>query len=298
MVVQRRGKFRLLEPSARDDKLACAVSSMCSAASRCTARLLMQQHLHAQIQIASGDEGDVRPSDWLKLRLGGLMGMQQDTWDDAWRPPASIQAFTMALFLSLGVVTDRLIEVGLGDSFALMSAVTAAIWAGVYELGRTQQKGYRLTREEQEELDELQIDFTGDTRLSPHHHRRHRAPKLIGHTFYRLPQAKPVHRLGGGCTTYLCLCLGENTRPRRLVSRGSISPESAEWWDVPFSGWAAVVALTCGSLTCASLTCASLTCGPLCRLCGGEAGGQAIGPHAHQRVHRRLQVPVWEVPHV
>jgi len=55
----------------------------------------------------------------------------------------------------------QVIEVGLGDSFALMSAITASIWAGVYELGRTQQKGYRLTREEQDEMDLLAVDFQG-----------------------------------------------------------------------------------------------------------------------------------------
>jgi hypothetical protein len=60
----------------------------------------------------------------------------------------------------------QVIEVGLGDSFALMSAITASIWAGVYELGRTQQKGYRLTREEQDEMDLLAVDFQS-TFLTP-----------------------------------------------------------------------------------------------------------------------------------
>lgn len=66
-----------------------------------------------QIQIASGDEGDVRPSDWLKLKLGNVMGMEQDTWDDDWKPPASIQAFTMGVFASMGTVVDRV-----GDTFS------------------------------------------------------------------------------------------------------------------------------------------------------------------------------------
>ncbi len=111
---------------------------------------------------ASGREGDVRPSDWMKVRLGSLLGMGQDTWNDTWDVPVALQAFTLSLFALLGFGVERGIAVGTSNGngiFPLSAALASGVWAGVYELGRTQQKGYKLSREEQEQAEEQQRDF-------------------------------------------------------------------------------------------------------------------------------------------
>ena len=103
---------------------------------------------------ASGDAGAVRPSDWVKVKLGSALGESQKTWSEDYAAPIPIEAFTMSLFLLFGVAIDRSIVVGAGDVsgyFALSSAVVGCLWAGFYELGRMQQTGYRVTREEQGE---------------------------------------------------------------------------------------------------------------------------------------------------
>jgi hypothetical protein len=103
---------------------------------------------------ASGDAGAVRPSDWVKVKLGSALGESQKTWSEDYAAPLPIEAFTISLFLLFGVAIDRSIVVGAGDVsgyFALSSAVVGCLWAGFYELGRMQQTGYRVTREEQGE---------------------------------------------------------------------------------------------------------------------------------------------------
>ena len=111
---------------------------------------------------ASGREGDVRPSDWIKVRLGQAMGMGQETWADDWEVPVALQAFTLSLFAMLGFGMERAIAVGAGNGngvFPMSAALASGVWAGVYELGRTQQKGYKLSREEQERAEQEQRDF-------------------------------------------------------------------------------------------------------------------------------------------
>ncbi len=111
---------------------------------------------------ASGREGDVRPSDWMKVRLGEALGMGQETWDDTWAVPLALQAFTLSTFALLGFAVERGIAVGTGNGnglFPLSAALASGVWAGVYELGRTQQKGYKLSREEQEQAEQEQKDF-------------------------------------------------------------------------------------------------------------------------------------------
>lgn len=115
-----------------------------------------------KVSQASGREGDVRPSDWMKVRLGEVLGMGQATWTDDWDVPVALQAFTLSLFALLGFGAERAIAVGTGNGngvFPLSAALASGVWAGVYELGRTQQKGYKLTREEQEREEQQQKDF-------------------------------------------------------------------------------------------------------------------------------------------
>jgi len=96
------------------------------------------------------------------VKLGSALGESQKTWSEDYAAPIPIEAFTMSLFLLFGVAIDRSIVVGAGDVsgyFALSSAVVGCLWAGFYELGRMQQTGYRVTREEQAEMDAEWQDF-------------------------------------------------------------------------------------------------------------------------------------------
>uniref|UniRef100_A0A7S4PKP5 Uncharacterized protein n=1 Tax=Guillardia theta TaxID=55529 RepID=A0A7S4PKP5_GUITH len=114
------------------------------------------------IRQAGGVDGDVRPSDWVNIKLGKFFEMEQETWKDDWRAPVPLQMFTFSLFFLAGLAIERGIVVGAGDVngfFAFSAALSGCIWAGVYELGRTQQRGYRLTREEQEAMDQEWKDF-------------------------------------------------------------------------------------------------------------------------------------------
>ena len=115
------------------------------------------------VSSASGDPDDVRPSDWVKVRVGNALGMGQSGWVDDWTAPAPLEAFAVLLFLLLGACVDRALALaGLGDGdgfFAVSSGASLTLWAGVYELGRTQQRGYRLTREEKEGDERDAADF-------------------------------------------------------------------------------------------------------------------------------------------
>eukprot|EP00960_Hanusia_phi_P011217 327941-Hanusia_phi.AAC.2 len=114
------------------------------------------------VRQAGGVDGDVRPSDWVNIKLGRFFEMEQETWKDDWKAPIPLQLFTFSLFFIAGLAIERGIVVGAGDVdgfFAFSAALSGCIWAGVYELGRTQQRGYRLTREEQEAMDQEWKDF-------------------------------------------------------------------------------------------------------------------------------------------
>jgi hypothetical protein len=51
--------------------------------------------------------------------------------------------------------------------YAGFAGISACIWAGVYELGRTQQKGYRVSREEQAQMDAEWADFIAFAKVLP-----------------------------------------------------------------------------------------------------------------------------------
>ena len=109
-----------------------------------------------ELSQASGDLNAVRPSDWLKIKLGSAIGEDQSSWDEDFKAPLAIEAFVMSFFLLLGVAVDRSFVSGAGDAsgyFALSTAIVGCLWAGFYELGRMQQTGYRVSRAEQEEID-------------------------------------------------------------------------------------------------------------------------------------------------
>jgi hypothetical protein len=111
---------------------------------------------------ASGGLDAVRPSDWFKVKLGAAVGESQKDWDEDYKAPLSIQAFTVSVFLMIGVLVDRSIVSGAGDVsgyFALSSGAVGCLWAGFYELGRMQKSGYRASRQEQAEMDAEWQDF-------------------------------------------------------------------------------------------------------------------------------------------